>query len=74
MAGFLTGRGTCQMCTTPSLACAGSASLVTWAYRDVDPVFALPPDVVGRLGLRAQVMCKDPDGSMDERLGMHSVL
>ena len=48
--------------------------MVTWAYRDVDPVFALPPDVVGRLVLQAQVMCKDPDGSMDERLGMHSVL
>jgi len=43
-------------------------------YREVDPVFALPSDVVRRLGLRAQVMSNDPDGDVDGRLGMHSVL
>jgi geranylgeranyl transferase type-2 subunit beta len=43
-------------------------------YRVVDPVFALPTDVVRRLGLRAQVMSHVVNGDVDERLRMHSIL
>ena len=42
-------------------------------YREVDPVFALPLDVVKKLGLRAQVIsgCR---GEVEERLLIHSIL
>ena len=40
----------------------------------MDPVFALPTDVVRRLGLRAQVMSHVVNGDVDERLRMHSIL
>jgi geranylgeranyl transferase type-2 subunit beta len=42
-------------------------------YRQIDPVFALPSDVVQRVGLRAQVM-SGSKGEVDSRLKMHSVL
>ncbi|KAL7472861.1 hypothetical protein ACHAXS_013243 [Conticribra weissflogii] len=42
-------------------------------YREVDPVFALPVDVVRGLGLRAQVV-SGRDGRVDERLKAYSVL
>lgn len=41
-------------------------------YRDIDPVFALPADVVARLGLRAQVM-PDGNGRVDYRLSRYDV-
>jgi geranylgeranyl transferase type-2 subunit beta len=43
-------------------------------YRKVDPVFALPSDVVRRLGLRAQVMSNAINGDVDDRLRIHSIL
>ncbi|KAL3827072.1 hypothetical protein ACHAXA_002307 [Cyclostephanos tholiformis] len=43
-------------------------------YREVDPVFALPTDVVRRLGLRAQVISNLANGDVDDRLRMHSIL
>ena len=46
----------------------------TTAYREVDPVFALPTDVVRRLGLQAQVMTNNSDGDVVERLMMHAIL
>ncbi|KAL3776259.1 hypothetical protein ACHAW5_003852 [Stephanodiscus triporus] len=42
-------------------------------YREVDPVFALPTDVVRRLGLRAQVISYS-NGDVEDRLKMHSIL
>eukprot|EP00569_Conticribra_weissflogii_P019773 CAMPEP_0171428848 /NCGR_PEP_ID=MMETSP0881-20121228/5497_1 /TAXON_ID=67004 /ORGANISM="Thalassiosira weissflogii, Strain CCMP1336" /LENGTH=459 /DNA_ID=CAMNT_0011948693 /DNA_START=12 /DNA_END=1387 /DNA_ORIENTATION=+ len=42
-------------------------------YREVDPVFALPVDVVRGLGLKAQVV-SGMDGRVDERLKSYSVL
>lgn len=42
-------------------------------YREVDPVFALPADLVQRLGLRAQVIT-DCGGKVENRLKTHSVL
>jgi geranylgeranyl transferase type-2 subunit beta len=42
-------------------------------YREIDPVFALPTDVVQRVGLRAQVVSV-LRGEMDSRLIMHAVL
>ena len=39
------------------------------AYREIDPVYALPTDVVKRLGLRAQVII-GYGGEVDERLKM----
>lgn len=44
------------------------------AYREVDPVFALPTDVVRRLGLKAQVMSNNCDGDVVERLRIHVIL
>ena len=41
------------------------------SYRKIDPVFALPSDVVERLGLSAQVF-RDAKGSVDPRLHMHT--
>ena len=41
-------------------------------YRKVDPVFALPSDVVQRLNLRAQVI-SDSKGLVEERLNVHSI-
>ena len=46
----------------------------TIAYREVDPVFALPTDVVRKLGLKAQVMSNNCDGDVVERLRMHAIL
>ena len=43
------------------------------AYREIDPVYALPTDVVKRLGLRAQVII-GYGGEVDERLKMYSIL
>ena len=43
-------------------------------YREVDPVFALPTDLVQRLGLRAQVVSNISEGSVEERLKAHSIL
>jgi len=42
-------------------------------YHKVDPVFALPSDVVKRLGLRAQVI-SNSNGIVDDRLKPHSIL
>jgi len=42
-------------------------------YYKVDPVFALPTDVVKRLGLRAQVI-SNSNGIVDDRLNTHSIL
>eukprot|EP00578_Thalassiosira_sp_NH16_P020015 CAMPEP_0181101674 /NCGR_PEP_ID=MMETSP1071-20121207/13890_1 /TAXON_ID=35127 /ORGANISM="Thalassiosira sp., Strain NH16" /LENGTH=416 /DNA_ID=CAMNT_0023184561 /DNA_START=102 /DNA_END=1352 /DNA_ORIENTATION=+ len=42
-------------------------------YREVDPVFALPSDVVQRLGLRAQVI-SEYGGVVKDRLKTHSIL
>ena len=42
-------------------------------YYKVDPVFALPTDVVKRLGLRAQVI-SNSNGIVDDRLNAHSIL
>lgn len=42
-------------------------------YREVDPVFALPSDVVERIGLCAQVVGPSK-GESDARLKIHSVL
>jgi len=39
-------------------------------YRDIDPVYALPTDVVARLGLRAQVM-PDANGKVHDRLSRY---
>ena len=41
------------------------------SYRKIDPVFALPSDVVERLGLSAQVF-RDAKGEVDPRLHMHT--
>lgn len=41
-------------------------------YREIDPVFALPTDVVQRLGLRAQVI-SNANGEVDDRLMIHSI-
>lgn len=46
----------------------------TTTYRDIDPVFALPTDVVRKLGLRAQVMSNNPNSDMVERLKIHAIL
>jgi geranylgeranyl transferase type-2 subunit beta len=43
------------------------------SYRKIDPVFALPSDVVRRVGLTAQVVCPS-EGKLDSRLTIHSVL
>ena len=42
-------------------------------YRQIDPVFALPSDIVKRVGLKAQV-AKPSGGELDSRLLMHSIL
>ena len=42
-------------------------------YREIDPVFALPADVVRRVGLNAQV-AQSSQGELDVRLMVHSVL
>ena len=42
-------------------------------YYKVDPVFALPSDVVERLGLRAQVI-SNSKGIVEDRLNTHSIL
>jgi geranylgeranyl transferase type-2 subunit beta len=42
-------------------------------YRHIDPVFALPSDVVRRVGLNAQVARPSGD-ELESRLSMHSVL
>ena len=47
------------------------------AYRKIDPVYALPTDIVQKLGLKAQVIDqKSGEGiaEVDERLKMYSVL
>ena len=41
-------------------------------YRTIDPVYALPADVVARLGLRAQIMA-DANGNVDDRLSKYDV-
>jgi geranylgeranyl transferase type-2 subunit beta len=43
-------------------------------YREVDPVFALPTDVVRKLGLQAQVMSSNSNGDVVDRLRMHAIL
>ena len=42
-------------------------------YREVDPVFALPTDLVQRLGLKAQVI-SHCGGKVEDRLTTHSIL
>jgi len=42
-------------------------------YRQIDPVFALPTDVVSRLGLKAQVI-SNSGVDVEKRLKLHSVL
>lgn len=42
-------------------------------YREVDPVFALPADLVKKLGLQAQVI-SDCEGKVEDRLKTHSIL
>jgi geranylgeranyl transferase type-2 subunit beta len=41
-------------------------------FRKIDPVYALPTDVVQRLGLKAQVLARRGE-TVDERLGHYSV-
>ena len=42
-------------------------------YRQIDPVFALPTDVVSRLGLKAQVI-SNGGVNVEKRLQLHSIL
>ncbi|KAL3756789.1 hypothetical protein ACHAWU_003539 [Discostella pseudostelligera] len=42
-------------------------------YREIDPIFALPTDVVEKLGLRAQVI-RNLNGVVDDRLRIHCIL
>lgn len=42
-------------------------------YRQIDPVFALPTDVVTRLGLKAQVISNN-GVDVEQRLQLHSIL
>ena len=43
-------------------------------FRQVDPVYALPTDVVQRLGLQGQVMVPKEGGSVEERLRQYDVV
>jgi geranylgeranyl transferase type-2 subunit beta len=42
-------------------------------YREIDPIFALPTDVVEKLGLRAQVI-SNSNGVVEDRLKLHCIL
>ena len=42
-------------------------------YREIDPIFALPTDVVEKLGLRAQVI-SNSSGVVEDRLKLHCIL
>ena len=42
-------------------------------YRQIDPVFALPTDVVSKLGLKAQVI-SNAGSDVEKRLHLHSIL
>jgi geranylgeranyl transferase type-2 subunit beta len=42
-------------------------------YREIDPIFALPTDVVEKLGLRAQVI-RNLNGVVQDRLRIHCIL
>lgn len=49
-----------------------SGQIGSGSYRLIDPVFALPTDVVTRLGLRAQII-PDSRGKVDDRLSTYDV-
>jgi hypothetical protein len=44
------------------------------AFRQIDPVYALPTDVVQRLGLQGQVLVAKEGDVVDERLKQYDVL
>jgi geranylgeranyl transferase type-2 subunit beta len=46
----------------------------TLAFRQIDPVYALPTDVVQRLGLQGQVMAAQEGDHVEERLQQYDVL
>jgi len=52
---------------------SSTSSSTSLAYREIDPVYALPVDVVVRCGLSAQVF-KGKDGAVQERLKHYEVL
>jgi len=43
------------------------------SFRSIDPVYALPTDVVRRLGLQAQVVARQDQKQVDERLDQYSI-
>jgi len=43
-------------------------------FRQIDPVYALPTDVVQRLGLQGQVMVSEPGEVVEDRLKQYDIL
>jgi geranylgeranyl transferase type-2 subunit beta len=43
-------------------------------YRKIDPVYAMPTDVVKRRGLQGQICCVGKDGNVDERLAHYDIV
>merc|ERR1711957_260863 len=46
---------------------------VVGEYRKIDPVYALPTDIVEKLNLKGQILPIPKDGVMDDRLHMYDV-